>query len=119
MGIWLYLLIYVVVGTAGLLLMRLGLVEIDGQTGLPLLSRLLNLKLIAGVACYGVSFLTFTFMLSREAVTYAMPLATGASYIASVVAAHFILGERLSAAQVVGVALIGAGIVLVMAVRRE
>jgi len=53
---------YILIGTAGLLLMKLSLIEIgplSGKLGAPLLLllSLLNVKFISGFACYAVSFL--------------------------------------------------------------
>jgi len=55
----------------------------------------------------------FTFILSRQTVMYAFPLAIGLSYAASLVGAYVWLGERVTPLQLLGILLIGAGIVLV------
>jgi drug/metabolite transporter (DMT)-like permease len=110
---------YTLIGTVGLLLMRLGLLEIGPLSDklarpMVLAVSLVNLKFLLGFACYAVSFFLFAFILSRQTVTYAFPLATGLSYGASVIGAFLFLGERVDGLQLIGILLIGAGVLMVM-----
>lgn len=69
---------------------------------------------ISGAALYVVSFLIWMFILARYDLTLAYPTAIGLTLVFSSLAASFLLGETLSLAKLSGIALIFAGIVLVV-----
>jgi drug/metabolite transporter (DMT)-like permease len=58
-----------------------------------------------------VSFYTFLTLLSREAISFAVP-ATALSYVAGALGARFLLGERVSLRRWAGVILVCLGVAL-------
>lgn len=111
------LIAYAIIGTAGMILMRMGFVEIGHITFktpfFVLLESLLNAKLIIGFLCYIISFLLFLFILSLHTITYGFPIAIGLSYAASILGACLILREDVSYIQWIGIGIIGLGIIIV------
>jgi multidrug transporter EmrE-like cation transporter len=65
----------------------------------------------AGLTCYGVSVLLWLGALSRVQVSIAYPMLS-LGYIVNAVAAAALFGETLSAGKLAGIALIGAGVIL-------
>jgi multidrug transporter EmrE-like cation transporter len=103
-----YLVVYVVLSTAGLLLLRSRL-----GSGESLGSLATDPRFLLGAACYAASFLTWLATLRHFEVTKAFPIFLGTSYAAVTVGAVFILGESLSTSRVVGIVLVGVGIVFI------
>jgi drug/metabolite transporter (DMT)-like permease len=64
-----------------------------------------------GIAFMTVSFYTFLTLLSREAISFAVP-ATALSYVAGALGARFLLGERVSLRRWAGVILVCLGVAL-------
>jgi multidrug transporter EmrE-like cation transporter len=74
---------------------------------------LVSWRFAAGFALYGAGFLVWLWLLRRLPLSVAFPTAAGSLIAATVLGGYLFLGERLAVAQVVGIALILAGIVLV------
>ena len=103
-----YTTVYTVLATAGLMLLRSRLYaasvgEALGEPGFYL-----------GVACYAASFGTFLLALRRFEVLTVFPLFTGVTYAAVALGAAVVLEEALTPARVAGLALVGAGAVLLV-----
>jgi multidrug transporter EmrE-like cation transporter len=84
--------------------------------GLVLIKRadtLVSWRFAAGFALYGAGFLVWLWLLRRLPLSVAFPTAAGSLIAATVLGGYLFLGERLAVAQVIGIALILAGIVLV------
>jgi multidrug transporter EmrE-like cation transporter len=103
-----YLVVYVVLSTAGLLLLRSRL-----GSGESVSSLISDPRFLLGAACYAASFLTWLAALRHFPVTKAFPIFLGSSYLAITIGAVLILGEHVTASRVVGIALIGVGLVFV------
>lgn len=103
--------VYVVLNAFGQLLIKMGTLEMKEVRGLH---DLLNYKLLAGVGLFGLSFVTWIFIVSRNKLSYAFPLAVGLGYIGVILLAIFVLKETATFWQFVGMALIWIGIVLMM-----
>jgi multidrug transporter EmrE-like cation transporter len=103
-----YLAVYVVLSTAGVLLLRSRL-----GTGAGLATLASDPRLLIGAVCYAASFLTWLAALRHFEITRAFPVFLGTSYAAVSVGAVLILGERVTAARLSGLALVGVGIILI------
>lgn len=103
-----YLAAYVVLSTAGVLLLRSRL-----GAGLGIASLVSDPRLLIGAVCYAASFLTWLAALRHFEITRAFPIFFGTSYAAVVLGAVVILDERVTGARVAGIVLVGVGIVLV------
>ncbi|MBQ9361470.1 MAG: hypothetical protein IJT96_10605 [Lachnospiraceae bacterium] len=77
-----------------------------------IMSRPISKELIIGVLLYGFSFLMYTFVISQMQISLVIPLMAGINSIAIVLLGVIIFKERLAAGQVLGVAVIIAGIVV-------
>jgi multidrug transporter EmrE-like cation transporter len=110
MTLALNLLAYVVLSTSGLLLLRTGLRGDDGVAAL-----LRDPRVLAGAVLYATSFLTWLFALRRNELSLVYPLFIGTGYVAIVLASALVLDESLGLARLVGIALIGVGLLLVVA----
>jgi multidrug transporter EmrE-like cation transporter len=68
--------------------------------------------LLLGMACYGISLIVWILGLSRVPVSVAYPLLS-IGYVINAVAAHYLLGESVSAARWAGIGFIIVGVWLV------
>lgn len=82
--------------------------------GLPmLLGPLQNLYTLGGLACLGFSFFLYAFILSSVELNVLFPVTTGATIILVPIGATWIFHERIGNNQILGIALILAGILLI------
>lgn len=98
--------------SAAHLLLRSGAVELSAT------SILSNWRLIAGLATYGCGTLLWIYCLGKLDLSIAFP-ASAAQFIFVLAGAHWILGEQISALQLIGTAIILLGIALLFFARRE
>ena len=70
--------------------------------------------ILAGIACYGLSLLTWIVVLSRAEASFAYPfLALG--FVIVAIAGHLLLGEVLTERRMLAIAIIGSGVILLAA----
>jgi small multidrug resistance pump len=93
------ILITVVLNTTAQLFLKLG----SGQS-------LLNLYLLGGVTCYGLSTICYVFLLGKLNVSFAYPLLIGLSVIATTVVGATYLNEKVPFLSMVGIGLMISGI---------
>ena len=103
--------VYVVLNACGQLLIKMGTLEMKQVRSFH---DLLNFKLLAGVGLFGLSFVTWIFIVSRNRLSYAFPLAVGLGYIGVILLSMLVLKETATLWQFVGMALIWMGIVLMV-----
>jgi len=97
----------------GQVLFKLGAVELTGESVSELVySFISNVYLIAVVFLYGLTIISWLWILKKTPLSVAYPM-TAASYIVVPVLCHYILGERISLNMMVGFALIFLGIVFI------
>ena len=101
--------VYVVLNSCGQLLIKMGTLEMKEVRSLH---DLFNLKLLSGVGLFGLSFLTWIFIVSRSKLSYAFPFAVGLGYIGVVALSVLVLKEKATFWQFVGMALIWVGVLL-------
>ena len=65
-----------------------------------------------GIALYGGSFLLWLYILSKNPVSFAYPIAVGVTLTVTVLGAYFVLGEKITVLQVCGIALMLVAVVL-------
>ncbi|MGP1381924.1 MAG: SMR family transporter [Thainema sp.] len=96
---------------AGLILVAVGLntiAQILFKSGAG--ESLLNLYLMGGVAAYGLSTLIYISILSKFNLSVAYPIVIGLTVVATTVAGAFLLSEKISSVNWMGVGLIISGI---------
>lgn len=110
---WLILSLYVLATSSGLVLLKLGT-----KAGLPV-SYLdnrwhfnLNAFTVGGIFLYGVSFLLYMYLVSKNDLGYIIPLTTAFVYIAIFIASFLIFKEVYTTPKIMGIALILIGLVL-------
>jgi multidrug transporter EmrE-like cation transporter len=109
-----YTVAYVMLSTAGLLLLRSTLGSNDDTGGSQLSTLLSDPAFLIGACLYGISFLTWMLALRRFAITTVYPLFIGSGYAAVTLGSLVFLGESLSALRAFGIVLIGAGVLLLV-----
>ncbi len=107
-----YLAVYAVLGTGGVLLLRTTLKDVDGISVSTAKELLAEPLFLLGFALYALSFLTWLVALTRWEVVVAFPAFAGVGYACIVLGAYFFLGESLSPIRLVGIVVIFAGMIL-------
>jgi multidrug transporter EmrE-like cation transporter len=103
-----YAVVYTTLATTGLVLLRHSL----GDAAVTEVVR--DPAFFAGAVSYAASFATFLLSLRRFEVLTVFPLFTSLAYATVTVAAALVLDEPLTASRIAGIALVGAGIVLLV-----
>jgi drug/metabolite transporter (DMT)-like permease len=108
--IWLLLGFQAIVSAAGVLVLRFAMPQILGKVFT--LTWPLAGWAILGIVLYGGSFLLWLFILSKNPVSFAYPIAVGVTLTVTVLGAYFVLGEKITIFQVCGIALMLVAVVL-------
>ena len=90
---------------------KLGKVELDNAVN-HILSIVLTPELLIGLTCYGLGAIVYILLLTRVNLSIAAP-AISLSYIFSVLLGHFWFRESIVSAQLIGLAAISVGVILV------
>ena len=107
------LIVYVITTALGLILIKLGsatasIVEIiDGK--LIFHPTILN---ILGVFLYGVSFVLYTYLISKNDLGYIIPITTALVYIIIFIASFVVFKESFTLQKIIAIMLIIAGVIL-------
>ncbi len=91
---------------------KLGKVELDNAVN-HVLSIVLTPELLIGLTCYGLGAIVYILLLTRVNLSIAAP-AISLSYIFSVLLGHFWFRESIASAQLIGLAAISVGVILVV-----
>lgn len=91
------------------LLMKMGAMAAVGDT---YLTRLMNLRTIIGLGCFGVAGLTYAWLLKYVSLYVAQSFAA-VQYIAVILASALVLSDPISPVDWLGISLIAAGVALV------
>ena len=102
--------IYVVLNSIAQILLKLGASATSSWTllGLPI-----NGRLMLGVGLFGLSFVIWIVILSRENLSYAFPFAVGLGYSTVVLLAVLVLREQVTTVQMVGIGVVLAGLTMI------
>ncbi len=108
---------FALVANAGAnVLIRLGMRDLVLTPSQPLhLLRaiLLNGKVMTGILLFAINVLAYAFALSRIRLSVAYPVMTSLGFLIVLTLSFFLIGEKITGIQLVGTALILAGVVLV------
>ncbi|MEP6909186.1 MAG: hypothetical protein ABI896_01995 [Actinomycetota bacterium] len=107
-----YLAVYALLSTGGVLLLRTALKDVDGLSVDTVRGLLTEPSFLFGFVLYALSFGTWLIALSRWEVVVAFPAFAGVGYACIFLGAYFFLGEALSATRLVGILVIFAGMIL-------
>lgn len=115
-------LLYIVLSTTGLMLIKLGFNQFSFETyHLEEYRRFLKYayhhpEFIFGLLLYILSFLSWLILLSKRQLTTIFPLITGLSYASIILASVLFLREEIDLFKIIGIVLIGTGILFVIKV---
>jgi multidrug transporter EmrE-like cation transporter len=119
MGLILLIVLYLLLSTTGLLLIKAGLNQFhfESQT-LDEYRRLVKYayhhpEFILGFFLYIFSFLSWLILLSKRQLTTIFPLTIGLSYASIIITSLLFLREEINLFKLIGIILIGAGILFV------
>ncbi len=107
------LFIYALASSLGLILLKLG-----SKTGAPVafidnkLHFNLGIYAVSGIFLYGVSFVIYTYLISKNDLGFIIPVSTALVYIFIFAASFFIFKEVFTAVKIVGILLILGGLIL-------
>lgn len=103
---------YVITTSLGLIILKLGT-----KTGLPVtlsnnrVSLNLNPLTISGIVLYGLSFMTYVWLISKFDLGYIIPLVAAFVYILIFVASYFIFKESFTVTKILGITMILVGLI--------
>ena len=107
------LFIYALISSLGLVLVKLG-----GKDGAPIsfmdgkLHFNLGFYAISGILLYGLSFVLYIYLISKNDLGYIIPVATALVYVFIFLASFLLFKEVFTAAKILGICLIIGGVVL-------
>jgi drug/metabolite transporter (DMT)-like permease len=111
------LLISIFAGVCGQFFLKLGALKLGkvevGNTLNHILSIVTTSELLVGLACYGIGAIVYILVLTRVNLSVAAP-AISLSYIFSVLLGHFWFRESVGLSQLIGLAAISIGVILVI-----
>ncbi len=110
----LYVAAYAMLSTGGVLLLRSALDDLGPLSAGSVRGVIGEPRFLLGFALYALSFLAWLLALRRFEVTRIFPVFVGAGYCCVVLGAYAFLGEAVSLSRVLGIAVILAGILLVL-----
>ena len=106
-----YTAVYVALSTTGLLLLRRALPK--GAHDRLLSQLTTNPEVLAGGLLYALSFITFLLAIRRFQLSLVYPIFVGCGYVAIAFGSWLVLDERISLSRGLGIAVVGAGLVLI------
>jgi len=116
-----YIVLYIFLSVSGLVLLKSGLAQTQLLGLFGLIKSLLNLKFllshlkfVLGILCYGLSFITWMFLLSKKDLSNIYPLTVGIVYALIMVASVVFFHEQFTLYKIIGVVLIGLGILFLI-----
>ena len=103
--------LYVLLASSGLVLFKLG--TTNGAT-IKILSFSISFswKMLAGIMCYGFSFLLWLYIVSHMNLTFAMPLSVALVNTLVVVESCLLLKEKITVTQGIGIFIVVFGVVI-------
>lgn len=106
--------LYVLTATLALIMLKLGTASAPPFSIIE--SRLhlnINAYTVSGILLYGVSFLTYMYLISKFDLGYIIPVAAAFVYILIFVASYLIFKEVFTVTKILGIILIIAGLIVI------
>jgi len=107
------LIFYIVLSAAGLVLIKMGRTDTTIAIKDNLFTASVNLKLLLGLMAYICSFLLFVFLTGKFDLSYLFPVASSTIIVLTAVIGAVVLGEKLTAYSIAGIALISIGVIVI------
>lgn len=106
------LLLYVVLSSMGLIIFKMGTTANSFSLNLFGFNLCLSWQMILGVICYGLSFLLWLYIVSKNNLTYIYPVSIALINIFIVVGSLTLLKENITFMQGIGIIIVIIGVVL-------
>jgi len=111
----LLMVLYVFLTVSGLILFKLG----SNSTQMEIIAKgIMSLQIsftsIIGIACYGCSFIIYLLLVSKNTLSFLMPVMVGLIYTSVYIASIFILKEKITIVSLIGSIIILIGVILVV-----
>lgn len=104
---------YILFTIGGLILMKIGGNQLSLNINKQMLGLSIGWILILAFAMYGVSFLIWSRIVTKNDLTYIMPITSAITNVLSVIAGIIIFKENLSIIQIAGIAVTILGIIMI------
>ncbi len=113
---YLFLVVALMLNAAANILIKLAATKADpAEEGISgALGLYLSPWFIAGVTCFGLNLLSYSLALQKIPLVVAYPIMVGTGYLIMVIASRPLLGETFTWIQIMGAALILAGLVMIL-----
>jgi len=108
----LVLIFYVLATSLGLIVIKLGT-----RAGLPVtfvenkLQFNFNITILLGILLYGLSFVLYVYLISKNELGYIIPLTTALVYVLIFVSSYFIFHEVFTVTKIIGISMILSGLI--------
>ncbi len=104
--------LYLLLASVGMILIKSGH-NTESIFIIPFINVSLSIRIIIGILFYGLSFLVFTFYISKLSIGIVLPILSGFNSVIFVVIGYLIFKEHITTGQFAGIALIVTGTVFV------
>ena len=110
---YIYLIFYVLLSVSGVTCFKLGS---EKELSLTISAASFSLKIswlsVIGLAFYFCSFIFYMWLITKNQISYLIPVLTGISYVVTLIVSMLFLHERLTVPQLFGSALILLGVAI-------
>ena len=111
MSVWIVFAVYALISATGLFLIKTGADNTSMALSEGLFKMQLSPRLLAGFVLYLTSFVLSVYVMSRMKLSLFYPMGTGSILVLTCLFGFFFLKEQIGAWQLLGMALILAGVV--------
>ncbi len=105
--------LYVILSTSGLLLVKLGSAANAIKLDQSLFSFSMSITSMIGFLCYMSSFVLWMVIISKSEVSYIVPLGVAFTNIAILVGSRYILHEQINLGTIIGTLIIIFGVIVI------
>ena len=104
--------VYAILSASGIILFKLGSTGISLEITKSVFGFQMSYYSLIGLLCYIVSFILWMVIISKNDVSYIVPIGLAVTNLLILIGSYAILGEQLSLMKIVGVGVILLGIAL-------
>lgn len=108
----LFIIVYLFFTCAGLLLIKYGATNNVFSISNNFFNLKINIYLLIGLLFYVCSFALWVIILHKFKLSYIFPLISGISYVLIIMLSHFVLHEKITGFQWIGIVIIFFGVIL-------
>lgn len=110
-----FIVLYVIFAVVGSTFLKYGgLEQVKSLFTIPFINMNVSWITIVGFVCYGISFLLYTVLLNKFALSFISPLTVSLVYIFLMITAFVVFKEPVTPQKIVGSSLILCGILMII-----